>query len=240
MSYILDALRKSEQERRQVDAFAPAPGLTEAIELPQRRVAPWVVTVGLTVLFAGVAGGFFLLRQPDRIASQSNIAEVPKVTTAVPPVSAADSPRAESVVPAPLEVKPRPPLDSARTRFEGRDLAAEAQSELRKSNPAVARARTETAAPATAAETKLVMAAPANEPVKYLNAMPSEFRHGLPELSVNIHIYAPREADRILYINNHQYHTGDRVRDDIVVEAIVEDGAVLSYHGQRFKLPRPQ
>jgi hypothetical protein len=29
------------------------------------------------------------------------------------------------------------------------------------------------------------------------------------------------------------------VREDVRVEAIVEDGAVLSFRGQRFKLPRP-
>src|SRR5581483_8342451 len=67
----------------------------------------------------------------------------------------------------------------------------------------------------------------------------ARFSARAPELVVNIHIYAPREADRILYINNRQYHAGDRVRDDIVVEDIVQDGAVLSFRGQRFKLPRP-
>jgi len=56
---------------------------------------------------------------------------------------------------------------------------------------------------------------------------------------VTIHIYAPNPADRILYINNRPYRPGERVAEGVVVEEIVQDGAVLSYRGRRFKLPRP-
>lgn len=245
MSYILDALRKSEQERRHADSLVALPGVTETIALPPRRVAPWMILIGVTVLLAGLAAGFYVLRQPERVAATPNATAFSIPVTVVParengttpPVAGAAQPAL--VVPPPPELTSQPALSPAPMSTDTRDLAAEARSELRKPKPPVVRAR-EDAAAATPAETKLALAAPANEPIKFLNAMPPEFRKALPELTVNIHIYAPRDADRILYINNRQYHTGDHVRDDIVVEAIAEDGVVLSYHGQRFKLPRPQ
>jgi general secretion pathway protein B len=160
----------------------------------------------------------------------------------VAPASASAPIVSRAETPAPPELKPHP-LAKASETSGARDLAAEAQVEARQS----ARARrsaavasvtppTETVANATA---PTPVSAPAAAMVKFLRTMPPDFQRSLPQLTVNIHIYAPREDDRILYINNHQYHSGDRVGDGIVVEEIVEDGAVLSFHGQRFKLPRP-
>jgi hypothetical protein len=58
-------------------------------------------------------------------------------------------------------------------------------------------------------------------------------------MAVTIHVYSPQESQRILFINNHEYHKGSLIEGGVLVEAIVPDGAVLSYQGERFKLPRP-
>lgn len=241
MSYILDALRKSEQERRRTDSLAPTAGLTEAIALPQRRIAPGAIVAGGVVLFAVIGAGLYMLRQPERIASTPIGIERPAPVATTAEENRPTPPAAESMSAPGLassEIKPALPLDTGHTRSDARDLAAEALTEPPKPKTPVAHPSVEAAS--VSADTKLAMAAPANEPIKFLNAMPPQFRQALPELSVNIHIYAPREADRILYINNRQYHSGDHVRDGVIVEAIVEDGAVLSFQGQRFKLPRPR
>ncbi len=80
---------------------------------------------------------------------------------------------------------------------------------------------------------------PAVGEATWLAAMPPEFQRALPEMTVNIHVYAPEQTQCILYINNHQYHRGEQVQGGVVVEQIVADGVVLQFRGQRFKLPRP-
>jgi hypothetical protein len=59
-------------------------------------------------------------------------------------------------------------------------------------------------------------------------------------MAVTIHVYSPQESQRILFINNHEYHQGSLIEGGARVEAIVPDGVVLSYQGERFKLPRPR
>ncbi len=73
----------------------------------------------------------------------------------------------------------------------------------------------------------------------WLSGLPEDFRGSLPPLNVNIHVYSPDESQRILYINNRQVRRGERIQAGVLVEEIAQDGVVLRFRGQRFKLPRP-
>lgn len=237
MSYILDALRKSEQERRQAEPVV-LPATAPADALLRRRFAP---TAGVVVLAAGAIGlgayaMFIAGPQVRPMPAPAPIAAPAQGSAGVPqtgPRPGDEASRTPVETPPAPELKPNP--FAARRQPVVRDLAREARVEPPK--PRVPAPSRPLPAPAPAAN--IAPAAPPPAPVKFLRAMPPEFRRALPELVVNIHIYAPLAAERILYINNRQYHAGARVNDDIVVEEIVEDGAVLNYRGQRFKLPRP-
>jgi len=76
--------------------------------------------------------------------------------------------------------------------------------------------------------------------IPLLSAMPTAFQDRLPPMEVNIHVYSPDPAQRILYINNRSYHPGDEATGGAVVEEVVPDGVVLRYDGQQFRLPRPR
>ena len=78
-----------------------------------------------------------------------------------------------------------------------------------------------------------------SDAVPLLRSLPADFRRSLPDLAVTIHVFSPDEAGRVLYINNRQYRRGEAVADELYVEEILPDGALLSYRGQRFRLPRP-
>ena len=246
MSYILDALRKSEQERRQAD---PATALSEgprAID-PPARAAGAPVTVLAAVAAVGILAGawwvFSADLQPAAVVAASGPAEAaPREparadaaaasgeSTPVRSAMAPEAPKSETTEESAPELKPSP-FAAAPRRGPVHDLGRQARIE----EPAPA-----AAAPARQAAARPAAPEPAPPvPLKFLHAMPDEFRGALPSLAVTIHIYAPRAADRILYINNRQYRAGDRVGEGIRLEQIVEDGAVLSYRGQRFKLPRP-
>ena len=232
MSYILDALRKSEQERAPVDGLSigrhdPGPGL-----LPPRRVLTYAAP--LVGALAIVGGAYLLWAQHffDRSPVDGDAAtDKPASIVAAPQESVEPSPRpamAPTFKPLPM-LAAQPPASKP-----VRDLVEQTRVSRPAPSPAV-----EPTAKRVAAVPVAAARAPAADNVPFLRSLAPEVRQGLPELVVNIHVYATNEAERILYINNRPYQAGERVRDDIVVEEIVEDGAVLSYRGQRFKLPRP-
>jgi general secretion pathway protein B len=60
----------------------------------------------------------------------------------------------------------------------------------------------------------------------------------LPELHLDVHVYATQAAERFVYINMRKYHEGNSLPEGPVVEHIRRDGVVLNYQGLRFILPR--
>jgi general secretion pathway protein B len=60
----------------------------------------------------------------------------------------------------------------------------------------------------------------------------------LPELHLDVHVYATKAAERFVYINMRKYHEGNSLPEGPVVEHIRRDGVVLNYQGLRFVLPR--
>jgi general secretion pathway protein B len=103
----------------------------------------------------------------------------------------------------------------------------------------------EASAPPPAPDPTLLPDAPvtyAPEPVdEYppsIRDLPAQSTAGLPELSVDLHIYSDDPAKRVVFINGRRYQTGSVLTEGPTVEEINREGAVLSYHGQRFLLPR--
>ncbi len=61
---------------------------------------------------------------------------------------------------------------------------------------------------------------------------------GLPELTVDLHIYAADPAKRAVFINGRRYTQGARIAEGPVVAEITPEGVVLTHRGRRFLLPR--
>jgi len=60
----------------------------------------------------------------------------------------------------------------------------------------------------------------------------------LPDLHLDVHVYATKAAERFVYVNMRKYHEGARLQEGPTVERIRRDGVVLNYQGLRFILPR--
>jgi hypothetical protein len=60
----------------------------------------------------------------------------------------------------------------------------------------------------------------------------------LPNLRLDLHVYAAKPQDRFALINMHKMHEGDSLADGVRVESITPDGVVMSHNGSRFLLPR--
>lgn len=60
----------------------------------------------------------------------------------------------------------------------------------------------------------------------------------LPELRLDLHVFAALPQNRFVMINMHKLREGDSLPEGVRVESITPEGAVLSKDGTRFLLPR--
>jgi general secretion pathway protein B len=218
VSYILDALRKSELRRRLgADPVYHAGG-------------PQISRVGTWMAVAAIVGGIVLVGSGgvvwwQRAASVGDAVSAPTAVTTEAAAAATADTRAPDTDAESASATPLPAADTAGGR------------KVSKARPLAAPGATDNTP--VAGDLSVAAQTIDAEDVPFLRNMPAEFQQELPPLVVNIHVYTPDESQRILYINNRQYRRGDEVDGGILVEEIVPDGVVLRYRGQHFKLPRP-
>lgn len=215
MSTILDALRKSERSRRA--SQAPVYGNAD-----QRRAPPllsWATLLAGLALLAALATIVFLMQRR------------PPPVEALPPAErSAPSPTADA---APVV---RPPIPPAPVTMPAPVVPLVATKPVVRAAP-----RVPAQAPAgSAPSTPMVSRTPvAGSPLPLWSSLAEAAHAGLPVLQVTIHVYAPDEHQRILYINNEPRVRGEEVLPGVVVDDIAPEGAILRYQGKRYLLPRP-
>jgi general secretion pathway protein B len=221
MSFILDALRKSEIERQRQNG----PSMAEfPVTRADRRLPAALVVIGLLLAINIAVVLYFMLRDTGRPAA---------APAAESGVAAATGPAASASMPA------APPATAAPSGLESQALAEETVLEP----PAVYYELPATQPPDAPDPTLLPEAAPPPA-ITYEDAAPGgDFSTiaaatGLPELTVDLHIFAADPGKRAVFINGRRYTQGARIAEGPLVEEITPDGAMLSYRGRRFLLPR--
>jgi general secretion pathway protein B len=257
MSFILDALKKSESDRQRQSG----PSLFEVKVAPPRRTLPvWAVAIVVLLAINAIVISWMLLRHGP---AHAPAAAAPPSAALAPGSRAA---RSEKPGPAAL-----PPGPAGSTAAIG---AAAPQAAVPVASPAAAPAAPSGSSAATAqphakggpppavppdqsaaqgsSGTNQSDYAPAVEPAgaQAAGAAAADgggdlplYRQivtsaGLPELHLDLHVFAARPADRFVMINMQRLGEGDSLPDGVRVQSIRPDGAVLSYHGTRFLLPR--
>ncbi|MBB5014645.1 general secretion pathway protein GspB [Rehaibacterium terrae] len=265
MSLILEALRKSEAERRlgQVpDLLAPLPA--QAVP-PRRRARRGLLFAG--ALIAVAAGAWWL---GQRQATLPGAAYPPVASPDTPPVvapTASPTPAAappadmESPLPAPATpgattstasvaptpAMPRPAPPAATPPVSGGSEAAAAANA--RSGPAsdaelaALRARLEAAAtaaaPPRAPAAALPAAADATDAPLPIDLLSAAERSALPPLRLTMHVYTEDPAQRFVILDGQRRTEGTLLGDSLRLEAIRRDGVVLDLGGRRVLLPRP-
>ena len=77
---------------------------------------------------------------------------------------------------------------------------------------------------------------PATDP-KALRLTPAQ-EAALPPYVMTVHVYDPEPSQRFVLINGLKYREGAKTREGLQVEQVLADGAVLSYLGNAFYVPR--
>jgi len=228
MSFILDALKKSEAER----ARQSGPVLLDPrIAQPRRGLPGWALAVVLILVANLVVLAWVLLR-----GGSSEVTPGAQQTAPAAPVSPA--PAANALPPPAL-----PSANNTGAANVGEILPpATGTPSAGMPSPAAAAA---TGAERTIAPTMPAPAAPAATGSVLSQAeiarLPSaeDLRVSgvsLPALELSLHAWDPAPANRYILLNSQKLREGNTNSDGVTVEMITENGSVLRWRERRFVL----
>ena len=211
MSFILDALRKSDAERQR----AAAPGLADvryALRRSRRNI--WlpilVVVLAANMVFMGVQ---WFGRGSEKPATVPAVAANPAPAAATRPLA--------------REAEFGEPLLEPEGEIE---LAPEAlPAPQPEPLPEPATVATGTGTPSRILENTDLPSAEQLIGTGGLN---------IPLLNLDLHVYSEKAANRFVVISARKYKEGGQLTEGPTVESITKDGVILAYQGQRFTLSR--
>lgn len=211
MSFILDALRKSEHERQRSEV----PGLSQVpLAAPQPRLPTWALAViGVLAVAVLVLGGAWW--QSTRLPTERTAA-APTVERSVelPPPSLRSAAPSQAAPSRPLaQQSGEPSLATAATSSSG---------------------AAETGAPAVAASPQVD--SPSGTPALPNAAALAAEGVILPPLRLELHAFSAQPRERFVFINGRKYVEGERLTEGPQLVAIEPTGAVLVHAGRRFLL----
>jgi general secretion pathway protein B len=215
MSFILDALRKSETERQQQSSaeFAGVPTSSGPAGMPR-----WLWALGLLLLINLVVLLSLLLKPTGEPAPLpvAPVSEVRHPAQGGPGTGAANS---------------------------DEPSFAEKIAEAKQAGPA-SRGYTPDRAEASAPEPIVASAPEIPLPFSDSSALPTVYEViadgtlELPELHLDIHVYSDVPKDRFVFVNMSKHREKSQLAEGPVVKEITPEGVVLEHRGTSFLLPR--
>lgn len=261
MSYILDALKKSDRERKQgeVPDLQSDHGLRPGHGKREKRSSLWIwlsggvlLTLSALVLYWGMQRNSVALQekvsaleksvvqlkeQPAPVAPQPPA--VKKETVPQPPISEEkDNP---AVMPAPASPQKAVLQPSVMATVEDKGLMADkAQQPVIEEKTVIKPENVpRKIQPQVVPPPQSVASKVASEKTKVLplvQDLPASVQKILPPLKLSGHVYAKDATKRMIMINNRICREGDLVENQLVLEQIVWEGVVLRYQDIRFRL----
>ena len=210
MSFILDALKKSESERLRKDA----PGFADVPDSPREQSTShwiWIVAaligINITVLVV-------IFMKPDAVREPAAVGTAAVSASVAPPTGSfaeiADEPR-----------RAEPPVTS---------IAAEPVTR------AIIDIATQSADPAP--PVARYGSPQVTESYATFNNLRAQGVLQLPDMHLDIHVYSSEPEDRFVFVNMSKYKERATLDEGPVVREITPDGVILEYLGTGFLLPR--
>lgn len=219
MSYILDALKKSDQERKR----GGVPGLqTVHIPMATAQAQPWglyAVVVFLLLALAFVVGMMIVDKKTDGVSSeQPGSMRKERVQPLLAEIS-------ESKVAVQKESPQAAPSDN---QWEARVESGLKQPQIQK--------KTEKSTIDRQTRQKATISVQELSDVLYLHELPEHQQQSIPELMFAGHVYSSTPSSRSIIINNSAMSEGDNIMQGLKVELITSNGVVLKFQDTLFKM----
>lgn len=251
MSYILEALKKSEQERARDQGTLPdiksvhTPSST--LHEENRRWWPVVLIVVIIVASAGLTALYFTRLQPAEtvvereqnapaLAMKSQetqkavkkqianpvAAQLPKTQVPQTQISSKSSVK-ENDPPAKEQKQPR--VVFSKQQLQRDDVIGNVKEQQDQEVE-------QTLQPSTPAEVKQN----ADPTAVAISDIPDSVRRKIPDISFEGHVYSSNLERRSVMINGHKRREGDTIGGDLLLKEITANGAEFEIEGYRFRL----
>ncbi|MFI3155582.1 MAG: general secretion pathway protein GspB [Methylococcaceae bacterium] len=244
MSFILNALRKSEQERQALQV--------EAIKskiLPAQPQQNYSKTTKLLI--------FLILANVLMIVSfigfiRNNLMSTPGATASA--VSSRQSAQETKLEPETMAKSTQPKRPASKAESEAASIAELIDGEKPEPiKPVIAKkpvadaikpsavARNIPAAPATAPKNQsdASKTMPVTKDLPFLGDLPFNFRRTVPTFTINVFVYSQSPEERFVMIDMVKYKTGQQIKDAMILKEIRPDSLVVVYQNQEFQIKRP-
>lgn len=232
MSYILEALRKSSEERQKLQHQEDNP--YEPLPAPKRSrarsysVPRWglitIVCLIVAALVGGVGWWWYLSAprlMPPPIATKEETA-APTVSLKqqeeTSPESSLPQPQTLPPLPQPQTLPPTPPPQIA-------------AAELPKTKPPVVRQSQANIPPAQRLETPSIISA-----IPLLQDLPFASQAAIPEMKFSGHAYSPNPDLRMIMVNTSIAREGDLISPDVRLVEITENGLIMIFKDTLFRV----
>ena len=214
MSYILDALKKSEQERGH--GSAPSVQTLHATgshyHASKTHLWPYILLAAIVVNLAALL--YFMLADSDADPSAQTRHMSPvtaQIEPETPPVTVAledvDPPKPEPAE----DIVYRPVLMPASTRAIAKETEKPAEF---------------VSAPVQVSTPKAV--------VPQRDELPADIQQHIPIMEFSAHVYSSNPLHRSIVINGRFMEEGDMFASDLLLSEITPKGAIFAYQGQLF------
>lgn len=211
MSFILDALKKSESDRQRQNA----PDISDVPMAAVKSSTPRWMLLLVALLAVNLLVLAVVLFKPSTVVTQAPVQSAVTVPEIVSKPAAQSTQMAAELRPASRGEVPGP------ARPDDRPVNMRPEPERVVSIPTVQRA-----APAIT-ETRLTF-----------NDLRLAGDLNLPDLNIDIHVYSETPPDRFVFINMNQYRENATLTEGPLLREITTEGVVLEYGGATFLLPK--
>jgi len=237
MSYILDALKKSEEQRNNGKAGAPS---YHAQPRPLRKTRYYLFPIMIVMLALLLIAGFYIFENRKKPMSPSITTDetnIERRTNNIPAVTVATK---ETVHPGLTKNKlalasetaldrtekkqiNNAPFNDEFTRFNKQDIAKFSRETNSKPSQDIKK-------PAR----KPILITPSG--VTNLFESPSYLKNQIPALDYSSHWYDPNSKNSVIIINNKSYKEGSWINNKIKIEKILQDETIFKIGSDKFKL----
>ncbi|MED5598333.1 general secretion pathway protein GspB [Janthinobacterium sp. P210006] len=246
MSYILEALKKSQAERQLGELpsiHAPQVQLHDtAASASARRTPVWLALGGVSVAVAAA----LLLWQPWQAGAAAPAAApaAAVLAQAAPapapaPIAVPAAQPAAATVPAPAPAPVVTPAPSAPLAATAAPVHhARPVPEPQQETPGQAAPPVSVPAPAPVPAVPAPAPAPgAEDNVPGMRDLPEPIQRQIPPVTIGGYIYSKNPADRLLLIDKVLRHEGEELAPGLVLEKLQPKAAIFSFKGYRYRVP---
>ncbi len=244
MSFILNALRKSEQQRQASQAESLENRMLEQQVFLPKKTSGWlIVLVIVNVFFLSYFIWLFtkedtikLVSKHEIIAKKKTLEPKEKENPTPPIVINANKPRQMSIAEQ-LERKQSSKQEEIKKIVKQKILLLAEQKKQLVSNVKPVTITHPKTKPIPEIISEHIQK-PAKSKLPFLSELDFEFRRKVPDLDINVFVYSENQDDRFIMINMQKFTSGEEITDGMNLIEIRMNSFVVEYRNKTFQIKR--